>query len=107
MNTEKRNVIGTAALEYDEAGHLEAAVFYPKINVTFEDIKAQLGTCTNKNIDEVKQSAELLLAAYFTKINNVELRDMETQPLTLEIAKEVFYLEGGIKSIEIEFVCNI
>ena len=105
MNTEKRNIVGTAALEYDEAGNLEAAVFYPKIKVTHDDIKTQLGTC--KTINQVKQAAELLLAAYFTKINNVELRDMETQPLTLEEVKETYYLEGGIKSAEIEFVCNV
>lgn len=107
MSTEKRNVIGSAALEYDASGKLEAAVFYPKIKVQLDDIQAQLGSCTNKTIDEVKQSAELLLAAYFTKMNDIELRDIETQPLTLEITSNDTHPNGTIKSIEIEFVCNI
>jgi hypothetical protein len=107
MSTEKRNVIGTAELEYDEAGKLEAATFYPKIKVAFDDIKDQLGNCTNKTIDEVKQSAELLLGAYFTKVNNIELRDIITQPIALEVTKETFYLNGAIHKVEIQFICTL
>lgn len=107
MNTEKRKVIGSAALEYNAFGKLEAAVFYPKIKVELADIENQLGDCTNKTIEEVKHSAELLLAAYFTKINNIELRDMETQPLRLEVKNFEQHSDGLTKSIEIEFICNV
>lgn len=108
MSTEKkRTLVGSAALEYDATGKLEAAVFHPKIKVDFSDIEDQLGSCTNKTLDEVKKSAELLLATYFTKLNQIELRDIETQPLTLEIVAGEKYDNGLLKSVEIEFVCEL
>lgn len=108
MNTDKKTtIVGSAALEYDETGKLEAAVFYPKIKIAFDDIKDQIGNCTNKTIAEIKQSAELLLATYFTRINEIELRDIETQPLKLEVKGQTQYPSGSIKAVEIDFICEL
>lgn len=100
----QKTVIGTAALEYNEEGKLEAAVFYPKIKVKFDDIKEQLGNCCSRSIDDIKNSAQLLLATFFSKMNEIELRDMEKTTLSADIVRSQNHDNGTIKEVEIEFV---
>lgn len=104
MSTEKKQVIGTAALEYNEQGQLEAAVFYPKIKVSYDDVKSQLGDCTNKSIDDIKKCAQLLMATFFNKVSDVELRDMETTKLNTNVVGFNYHNNNLLKEVEIEFV---
>jgi hypothetical protein len=102
--TKEGTVIGAAALEYNENGQLEAAVFHPKIKVNYDDIKAQLGDCKGKSIDEVKKCAQLLIAAFFSKLSDIELRDVESTEIITDVVKGTRYESGGLKEVELEFI---
>lgn len=104
MSTKKRTVIGTVNLIYKENGEIESAGFYPKISVTKADVERELGTCKNKTIEEIKKCAELLLASFFSKVSDIELRDMETTEIEAEVVHGEKFDNGNIKDIEFEFV---
>lgn len=97
--------IGKVYLNYTEDGNLLAAAFSPKISVSAKDLIDQLGTCTNKSTEQIQETAQLLLAAFFNKISDIELRDMETTEIETKVVKtERYTATAGIKEIEIDFV---
>lgn len=96
--------IATVAFDYNEDGTLESAVLWPKLQVSKEDVIDQLGNCKNKTLDEVKQSAELMLGAFFARTNDVELRDMETTELKAEVITATKYNDGTLRHVEIKFI---
>ena len=105
MNDKKKStVIGNATFEYNENGQLESAAFHPKIKVSKEEIENQLGDCVGKSLDDIKKCAQLLLGAFFSKVSDIELRDMETTSIETEVVKGERYDDGKLKEIEFEFI---
>lgn len=97
--------IGKVYLNYTEDGNLLAAAFSPKINVSAKDLIGQLGNCTNKSEQQIQETAQLLLAAFFNKVSDIELRDMENTTIEAKIVKvERYTATSDIKDIEIEFI---
>src|SRR5687768_14329135 len=100
-----RTKIGTAKLKYDSDGDLQIGFFQPRITVTKDQVKQfGLTKCTNKTPDEIKNCAQLLLASFFNKVNEIELRDFEKTTLETNIVSTQHYDTGLVKEIEIEFV---
>lgn len=99
-----KTIIGTAKLKYDSDGDLQIGIFNPRIDVTKEQVKTELGKCTNKTIEEVKQCAELLLGSFFNKISEIELRDVEKTTIATDVISSQSYENGLIKEVEIQFV---
>lgn len=98
-------VIGIAKLKYDTDGDLQIGIFKPKIEIVKEQIKnSEIGKCGDKTIDEIKDYAELLLAGFFSKMSDIELRDMETTRLETKVVSSEKYPDGKWKEIEFEFV---
>lgn len=98
-------VIGIAKLKYDTDGDLQIGLFQPKIEIKKEQFKnSEIGKCNNKSIEEMKDCAELLLASFFSKLNDIELRDMENTRLETKVVSSQQYPDGKWKEIEFEFV---
>ena len=98
-------VIGKVQLNYKEDGKLLSASFTPKITVTSEELFDQFGDCTNKSAEQVQQAAQLMLAAFFNRLNDIELRDMEVTDIEAKVVDTVRYAStADIKSIEIDFI---
>jgi hypothetical protein len=104
MSTEKKLVIGSANLSYDENGILETATFYPKIQISKDDIEKEIGDCNNKTIEDVRKCAELLLAAFFAQISDIELRNTETTDIIAETQAGEKYESGSLKNIQLDFI---
>lgn len=99
-----KKIIATVNFSYNADGSLESAVLWPKISVAKEDIISQLGDCKNKTLDQVKTTAEIMLAVLFNKMNNIELRDMETTELKAEVINCTKYNDGTLRNVELQFV---
>lgn len=100
-----KTILGTAKLKYDKEGDLQIGTFKPMIEITKEQIKGSgLGKCGSKTIEEMRECAELLLAGFFTKISDIELRDIEKTKLVTNLVSTAEYEDGKIKEIEFEFV---
>lgn len=97
-------ILGTATLKYDTDGELQIGTFKPMIQITKEQIKTSaLGKCSNKTIEEVRECAELLLASFFTKVSDIELRDIEKTQLLTEAVYTETYDNGQVKEVKFEF----
>lgn len=97
--------IGKVYLNYTEDGNLLSAAFSPKISVSAKDLLVQLGNCTNKSTEQIQETAQLLLAAFFNKVSDIELRDMEASEIEAKVVKvERYTATSDIKDIEIEFI---
>lgn len=100
-----RTVIGNVKLKYDTDGDLQIGIFQPMINVTKDEIKnSPLGKCSNKTLEQVRECAQLLLAKFFNKINDIELRDVEKTSIETNVTNGEKYKNGLLKEVEIEFV---
>lgn len=97
--------IGTVSLNYKDNGKLVGAAFSPRINITAEELLDQFGNCTNKTVEQVQQTAQLVLASFFSKISDIELRDMETTDIEAKVVNTIRYTHtADIKAIEIDFI---
>lgn len=98
-------ILGKAKLKYDADGDLQIGTFTPMIEITKEQIKGSgLSQCSSKTIEEMRECAELLLAGFFAKVSDIELRDIEKTKLTTRLVDSVKYEDGKIKEIEFEFI---
>lgn len=106
MNTTtNETIIGTAKLAYTADGILSNAVFQPSIEIDKAQISDQLGDCNGKTIEDIKQCAQLLLGAFFNKISDIELRDIEKTEIETRVTDVTHYTStANIKTIEISFV---
>lgn len=100
-----RITLGTAKLKYDADGDLQVGTFKPKIEITKEQLKgSDISKCANKTVEQVKDCAELLLASFFNKVSEIELRDIESTELKTEVISQAHYTNGALKEVEFEFV---
>ena len=104
MSSTTGTVIGSVSLSYNENGKLVKAGFRPQISVTHEELKDQLGDCTSKTFEEVEECAKLFLASFFTKVSDIELRDMEKTTIETDMKKGEKYDSGSLKEIEFDFI---
>lgn len=104
MSTENE-VIGSAKLSYDIDGNIAAAQFQPAVDLVRGEFLKELGTCNGKGIDAIKECAQLLLAAFFKKISDIELRDIEKTDIETRVVDVSHYTSTAeIKTIELEFI---
>ena len=100
-----KTLLGTAILKYDADGDLQIGTFTPKIEVTREQIKkSEIGNCSNKTIEQVKECAQLFLANFFNKVSEIELRDIENTQLQTQAVYQEYYDDGSLKNVKIEFI---
>lgn len=98
-----KKIIANATLAYNPDGTLESATLWP-VKITKDDFVNALGDCKNKTLEDVTKTAELMLGAYFNKMNEVELRDVETTELKAEVINCQKYDNGTLRHVEIKFI---
>jgi hypothetical protein len=104
-DTTKETVLGKVLLNYKDDGSLLTASFTPNIHVSTAELLEQFGTCANKTVEQVQETAQLVLASFFNRISDIELRDMETTDIEAKVVNTTRYTHtSDIKAIEIDFI---
>ena len=93
--------IGTAEIIYGEDGKVLRAFFTPKMQVG--NIASQLLQLEPGKPERIKENAEMVLAAWFSKMNEIELADREHYKIESEILKCTMYQDGSVKRCKISF----
>ncbi len=97
--------IGVATISYDEQGNPTSQTFKPGENIEPDDnllnqLK-QIPTATDSEL--VKQNADLVLAGWWSKMNEAELADRDEFKIYSEIVECLKYDNGSVKSCSIEY----
>lgn len=96
--------IGIVKIEYDKEGKVIRANFYPSMNLEADDdLKNQLQTIKNSDQETVKSNASLVMAAWFSKMTDIELADREKYEISTNIISCDKHWDGTIKMCVIEF----
>jgi hypothetical protein len=97
--------IGKVTIEYDEAGNLITSLFEPEMSVTLDpQLETELKTieCCN-DTETLEHNASLVLASYFNRMNQIELRDVATTSLLGHIDYSANHPDGKIKKTIISY----
>lgn len=101
-------VIGTVRVEYNTQGTIESAVFNPQIKINLLEDKGDLGRqmlSIKGNTQEVfKKNADLVLGAWFAKMNEIELADRDRYEVASAIVECEKYLDGSVKTCALEYI---
>jgi hypothetical protein len=101
----KRKEIGIATLQYDQEGNLSAAELVPTMRVNLlPDLKELLSKSKAPDSQEaIRNDAEYVYAAWFNKMNEIELADRTQYKITAECVSCVKYHSGKISEAKIKF----
>lgn len=101
-----RTKIGRATIEYNEVGKVIGASFTPTMNIILEpNVLMQMGKVKDvKDVDVIKSNAELALASWFSKNNEIELADRDHYEIASETVECETHQNGNVKKCVIEFV---
>lgn len=105
MNTNaNKQEIGIAKIEYDKNGVVTSAEFEPTLKLNNpEALKAELSTIQCGDEPTLKYNADLVLAAWFAKVSDIELADREKYKIESEIVTCAKYPNGLVKSCTMKF----
>ena len=107
-NTDIR--IGVTTLFFTEQGEAAVATFTPeRMELSDLSIRQQIRRLFapvegNKGPEAVKSAAELVFAAWFNKMNEIELADREKYEIVSEVIECKEYSPGKVKSCTIAFI---
>lgn len=105
MNTIPNLEIGTVQIEYRETGEVKSASFHPVPAIRFDSaVTRQLLTLDHpEGPHQLKNNSDLILAAWFTKLNEIELADRERYDIDSEIIRCDKYPNGSIQTCTIKY----
>lgn len=97
-------VIGQVAMEYSENGQVINASFTPSIVVKADEfLLGQLKTIPQTDADVLKHNADLVLASWFNKTNEIELADREKWTIVSAVVDCDKYPSGAVKRCILEY----
>ena len=98
--------IGEVELFYNEDGKVTKSSFTPTMKINLdENLINQLHSIeSNKNSEVIKHNAEIMLASFFSKINEIELADRDYYHIESEVMKCDKYPTGIAKYCKIKFI---
>lgn len=98
--------IGIVKMQYGEDGDVKSASFEPKIQVSVGgELLARLHSVNSPtNSDIIKSNADMVLASFFSKINEIELADREEYEVTSEVINCEKYPNDTVKTCEIKYL---
>lgn len=94
--------IGQAIFNFDEQGKQMSAYFKPtmKVNVNVNLLE---NISTGEDSETIKRNAEVALASWFSKMNEIELADRDEYVLQSEIEECIRYDNGKVKTCVVVF----
>ena len=97
--------IGVVTIGFNEEGKATEASFKPESEVVFDhNLLAQLRDVPcSKDADNIKANAELVLAAWITKVDEITLADREEYQIVSNSVECVTFPGGKIKKCSIQF----
>lgn len=97
--------IGTATMEYSESGQIVKAIFTPSMVVNADDfLLGQLEAIRNEGGPaELKSSADLVMSAWFSKTNEIELADREKWFIDSKVKSCTTHPNGKVKKCILEY----
>lgn len=98
--------IGIVTIEYDENGRIEKARFDPSMTVEADDrLLKQLEVLEDEEEEiELQSRADLIMASWFTKINEIELADLNEWVIVSEVALcEKYVFSGKIRKCVLNY----
>lgn len=91
-------IIGSAVIEYDAAGKVTTAYFEPSIKIDLaEALGGRFTELAAPTPEELKGNADIVLGAWFSKMNEVELADRDRYTIESEIVECEQYPNGTVK----------
>lgn len=101
----KKEKIGEVEITYSEAGIVHRASFVPTLITEFTgDVISQLGQLKSaKDSETIVFNAEMILAAWFSKLNDLELRDPEVTQIIGEVKQCNHYANGMVQSCQMNY----
>lgn len=98
------NQIGTVTIEYNRSGVVTSHKFNPLIKVdNSQELRRELKNVNGENADVLKHNADVIVAAWFSKVNQVELEDREQYSVESEVIACEKYNTGGIKKCVLKY----
>ncbi len=97
--------IGTVTIEYNEQGKVITSLFEPTMTVNLDpELESELKTieCC-PDVETLEHNASLVLASFFNRMNNIELRNIETTSLKPHCDSLDKYPNGQIKKAVISY----
>lgn len=97
--------IGIVNIHYNEDGDVLSAVFTPTMVVPFDKrVLMQLQSVkASKDDGLLKENADMVLAAWFAKMNEIELADRDDYEVASEILKCIKHQNGMAKECVIKY----
>ena len=96
--------IGTSKIIYNENGEVLSSVFLSELHLTSKDLLPKLKNIkAGKSAVKVKQQADVIIATWFSKMNEIELSDPAEYTVTSKIVECKNYPDGTIKKCVLEF----
>lgn len=95
--------IGIATMQYDESGKVIEAYFTPRDKVQGVDLNQLKTIQADQNIDVIRYNAEMVMAGWFSKVNEIELADRDHYKVTSETIWCDKYPNGSVKRCSIGF----
>jgi len=100
----KKLTIGRAIINYSPDGKVTTAHFEPAIKVNLVPwLENQLLDLKSNDPEAVQKNADIVLGAWFSKMNEVELRDDTKQVVSNILACEK-YPDGTVASCVLEYI---
>jgi hypothetical protein len=98
--------IGTATIRYNEQGKPTTTGFISNMNLLFTpQLTAQLRSLDGKkDTEQLKKDADLLLGAYFNKIDEVWMANRDEYEIASEIVNCEKYDNGNTKTFSIKYI---
>lgn len=101
----KQQEIGVTTLEYDDAGNLITSYFEPTMKVVVDEtlLKAIKEVKNSEDSESIKQHAEVALASWFSKMNEIELADRDEWTISSEVKHCEKWPNNKVKKCVIQF----
>lgn len=95
--------IGIATINYDQQGNVLEAYFNPTPKFEKIDASQLKSVKSSKEAEVIKYNAEMILASYFSRMNEIELADRDKYEIGSEILICTKYDNGNVRSCSIQF----
>lgn len=98
-------VIGKAVIEYDTTGKIKSATFEPDVKIDLAlTFGTQLQELDGPTPEALKESADRVLSAWFSKMNEIELADRDHYEIASEIVSCDKYPNGSVEKCVLEYI---
>jgi hypothetical protein len=93
--------IGKTVIKYNQDGTVRRASFIPQLKIEAPpDLKLKM---KHGSKEEIKDNADMVMAAWFNKVNDIELSDRELYEIKSEIVKCELWEPGKVKTCIIKY----